>query len=35
MQIVVKICQNKTASKDQFFQKSSVAQIKKCKTNES
>jgi hypothetical protein len=32
MQIVAEICQNKTAGKDRFFQKSSVAQIKKCKT---
>jgi hypothetical protein len=29
MQIVAKICQNRTAGKDQFFQKSSVAQIEK------
>jgi hypothetical protein len=29
MQIVVEICQNRTAGKDQFFQKSSVAQIEK------
>jgi hypothetical protein len=35
MQIVAEICQNRTASKDQFFGKSSVAQIEKCKTNES
>jgi hypothetical protein len=35
MQIVAGICQNRTAGKDQFFQKSAVAQIKKCKTNES
>jgi hypothetical protein len=35
MQIVAEICQNITAGKDRFFQKSSVAQIKKCKTNES
>jgi hypothetical protein len=27
--------QNRTAGKDRFFRKSSVAQIKKCKTNES
>jgi hypothetical protein len=33
MQIVAEICQNITASKDQFFRKSFVAQIKKCKTN--
>ena len=30
MQIVAEICQNRTARKDQFFQKSSVAQIEKC-----
>jgi hypothetical protein len=35
MQIVAEICQNRTAGKDQFFRKSFVAQIKKCKTNES
>jgi hypothetical protein len=35
MQIVAEICQNKTTSKDQFFQKSSVAQIEKYKTNDS
>jgi hypothetical protein len=35
MQIVAEIYQNRTAGKDQFFQKSSVAQIEKCKTNES
>jgi hypothetical protein len=29
MQIMAEICQNRTAGKDQFFQKSSVAQIKK------
>jgi hypothetical protein len=29
MQIVAEICQNRTAGKDQFFRKSSVAQIKK------
>jgi hypothetical protein len=29
MQIVAAICQNRTAGKDQFFRKSSVAQIKK------
>jgi hypothetical protein len=33
MQIVAEICQNRTG-KDQFFQKSAVAQIEKCKTNE-
>jgi hypothetical protein len=32
---VVEICQNRTADKDQFFGGSSVAQIKKCKTNKS
>jgi hypothetical protein len=32
---VAEICQNRTAGKDRFFQKSSVAQIEKCKTNES
>ena len=35
MQILAEICQNKTAGKDRFFQKSSVAQIKKWSTNES
>jgi hypothetical protein len=35
MQIVAEIHQNRTASKDQFLKKSSIAQIKKCKTNES
>jgi hypothetical protein len=35
MQIVAEICQNRTAGKDQFIQNSSVAQIEKCKTNES
>jgi hypothetical protein len=35
MQIVAEICQNRTAGKDQFFRKSYVAQIEKCKTNES
>jgi hypothetical protein len=35
MQIVAEICQNRTAGKDRFFQKSSVAQIKKYKTNKS
>jgi hypothetical protein len=35
MQIVAEIYQNKTAGKDQFFQKSFVAQIENCKTNES
>jgi hypothetical protein len=35
MQIMAKICQNRTAGKDRFFRKSSVAQIEKCKTDES
>jgi hypothetical protein len=35
MQIVAEICQTRTAGKDQFIRKSSVAQIKKCETNES
>jgi hypothetical protein len=35
MQIVVEIYQNRTAGKDQVFRKSSIAQIEKCKTNES
>ena len=35
MQILAEICQNRTAGKDRFFRKSSVAQIEKCKTNES
>ena len=35
MQILVEIRQNRTAGKDEFFRKSSVAQIKKFKTNES
>jgi hypothetical protein len=35
MQIVAEICQNRTAGKDHFFRKSLVAQIEKCKTNES
>jgi hypothetical protein len=34
MQAVAEICQNRTAGKDQFFQNSYVAQIKKSKTNE-
>jgi hypothetical protein len=34
-QIVVEICQNRTADKDQFFRRPSVAQIEKCKTNKS
>jgi hypothetical protein len=35
MQIVAEICQNRIVGKDQFFQKYSVAQIEKCKTEES
>jgi hypothetical protein len=35
VQIVAEICQNRTAGKDNFFGKSSVAQIEKCRTNES
>jgi hypothetical protein len=35
MQIVAEICQNRTAVKEQFFRKSFVAQIEKCKTNKS
>ena len=35
MQILVEIYQNRTAGKDDFFRKSSVAQIKTCETNES
>jgi hypothetical protein len=34
-QIVAKICQNRTADKGRFFQGFFIAQIKKCKTNES
>jgi hypothetical protein len=34
-QIVAEICQNRTADKGRFFRGFSVAQIKKCKTNES
>jgi hypothetical protein len=34
-QIVAEICQNKTADKGRFFRGPSVAQIEKCKTNES
>jgi hypothetical protein len=30
-----RICQNRTAGKDQFFRGPSVAQIEKCKTKES
>jgi hypothetical protein len=32
---VAEICQNRTADKGQIFRGPSVAQIKKCKTNES
>jgi hypothetical protein len=32
---VAEICQNRTANKDRFFRGPSVAQIEKCKTNES
>jgi hypothetical protein len=32
MQIVAEFCQNRIAGKNQIFQKSSVAQIEKCKT---
>jgi hypothetical protein len=32
---VAEICQNRTTGKDRFLKKSSVAQIKKYKTNES
>jgi hypothetical protein len=35
MQIVAEIYQNRTVGKDNFFRKSSVAQIEKCKPNES
>jgi hypothetical protein len=35
MQIVAETYQNRTTGKDRFFQKSSVAQIEKCKPNES
>jgi hypothetical protein len=35
MQIVAEIYQNRTAGKDQFFRKSLIGQIEKCKTNES
>jgi hypothetical protein len=34
-QIVAEICQNRTADKSRFFRGPYVAQIKKCKTNES
>jgi hypothetical protein len=34
-QIVAEICQNRIADKGQFFRGPSVAQIEKCKTNES
>jgi hypothetical protein len=32
---MAEICQNRTADKGRFFKGFSVAQIKKCKTNES
>ena len=35
MQKLAKICQNRTAGKDDFFRKSSVAQIKKWSTKKS
>jgi hypothetical protein len=35
MQIVAEISQNRIVGKDQFFRKSYVAQIEKCKTNKS
>jgi hypothetical protein len=31
---VAEICQNRTADKGRFFRRPSVAQIEKCKTNE-
>jgi hypothetical protein len=34
-QILAEICQNKTADKGQIFRGFSIAQIKKCSTNES
>jgi hypothetical protein len=34
-QIVIEICQSRIADKGRFFQGPSVAQIEKCKTNES
>jgi hypothetical protein len=34
-QIVAEICQNRTADKGRFVRGPSVAQIEKCKTNES
>jgi hypothetical protein len=34
-QILAEICQNRTADKDQIFRGFSIAQIKKCITNES
>jgi hypothetical protein len=33
--VVAEICQNRTADKDRFVRGFFVAQIKKCKTNES
>ena len=35
MQLVAEICQHRTAGKDNFFRKCSIAQIEKCSTNES
>src|SRR3954463_13764599 len=35
MQIMAEICQNRPAGRNRFFRPSSVAQIKKCSTNES
>jgi hypothetical protein len=32
---MAEICQNRTADKGRFFRRPSVAQIEKCKTNES
>jgi hypothetical protein len=34
-QILAEICQNRTADKGRIFEGFSVAQIKKCSTNES
>jgi hypothetical protein len=34
-QILAEICQNRTADKGRIFEEFSVAQIKKCSTNES
>jgi hypothetical protein len=35
IQLVAEICQPRTADKYRFFSKCSVAQLKKCSTNES